>query len=118
MNKYKQIYSLILAASMNLPLNLQNIVLATSASPTIQHPVHATCLESTILPTRCLVNQTPKSTLSPPMTASNPLNVVETSFAIISSVFRPRIIGWGIRFNAYIFFQLRLNKVVVAARYV
>ena len=30
----------------------------------------------------------------------------------------PRIIGWGIRSNAYIFFQLRLNKVVVAARYV
>ena len=30
----------------------------------------------------------------------------------------PRIIGWGIRFNAYIFFQLRLNKVVVAARYI
>ena len=88
MNKYKQIYSLILAASMNLPLNLQNIVLATSASPTIQHPMHATCLESTILPTPCLVNQTPKSTLSPPMTASNPLNVVETSFVIISSVFR------------------------------
>ena len=29
-----------------------------------------------------------------------------------------RIIGWGIRFNAYIFFQLHLNKVVVAARYV
>ena len=25
--------------------------------------------------------------------------------------FATRIIGWGIRFNAYIFFQLRLNKV-------
>ena len=25
-----------------------------------------------------------------------------------------RMIGWGIRFNAYIFFQLRLIKVVVA----
>ena len=29
-----------------------------------------------------------------------------------------RMIGWGIRLNAYIFFQLHLNKVVVAARYV
>lgn len=38
-------------------------------------------------------------------------------FAVVWKFLRPRIIGWGIRFNAYIFFQLRLNKVVVAARY-
>ena len=73
---------------MNSSLNLQNVVLAISASPTIQHPEHAKCLESMILPTPCLINPTPKSTLSPPMTASNPLNVVETYSAIISSVFR------------------------------
>ena len=73
---------------MNLSLKLENVVLATSASPTIPHPEHATCLESTILPTRSLTIPTPKSTLPPPMTASNPLNAVETSFAITSSVFR------------------------------
>ena len=32
------------------------------------------------------------------------------------NVLSARIIGWGIRFNAYIFFQLNLNKAVVAAR--